>query len=1278
MAVAFGTIGTAANGSTTVAPSYPASIAAGDYLVCVVTSGATNSETPTTPGGWTLLATGASTDGAFGVDTGPRRVTAFGKVATGAESGTLSVSITNGNTCRGSILRFTKTSYAGWAVVGQGANDSTSGTGFSATTAAIDWAVGDCAVIGVGQRVDSATLSGQTFTATGITFGTRTNQRTDAVTTGNDHRHVIDTVAAVTAGSGSQAATYAYTASAAVSGGLVVVRLREVFNSPTAGVAAATGTAYDATVATPITFMQVAANASWTNITTTTVTGLSWVTGDRVTIFGFSDSNAVDFNIPTNANLTFSQVGLIDDNSGQPMVGCWSAVAASSQSAQTVTLTVTSAVTVGALALITRGDSGAATLGSSFTETAISGTVGAGDAILFGLASGVGGTPTKTPATGSGTAVERVDVGGNMGVYAVTWNNAAAGTFDWGPSDYTSLAPAAQLAVVLSAPASSNTNAPATLAGPAPGTANNATTTSSGHVDMGTPPAVSGTAHDAAVNPPTFVPVGSTSSAQTLTSPGFDVPANALVVVGVRGSRANHADPFSWAITDSGAFFDGTWTLAAAGTIVPAEPNAFSRSSALYWVKNGATPRTGLTLTIDAFTTTSLAAYAMAVVVYPAGQFDTATPMAQTPAIGFTDSSHGAATLPAAPAATEYAMTFGEGDSLTWDAPPAGWSSRAQDMTTYYSVIITSNPADADGAVTQGFSTAGSAYSCETIAYEIKLPSGGGGTNANAGLASATGTAFNATTTSSGHADLGTPPSATGTAQTPAASVKPPSGLAGAASGTAFNATTVTGPGAGVASGTGASQIPAPQVAPGPTLAGPAAGSAFGATVTTGTNANAGLATASGTAANATPTASGSAPGGVAAATGTASNATVQLGSRAAAGLGSGTGTAADASTRSSGNATPGVGSGTGTASPGAGGVGSGAGASAGAGTASNATTKASGNATTSLAGPATGTAFNAVVQTAGFTNAQAGLATASGTAYNEAARYIAAEAATASGTALGATGAIRATTTTASATGAASGATGGAGANPTAGVGAGAGTAFNAVGQAAPTAGTGAGGGVASDAGVGTKVNAGLAQAAGAAQAPTISRATTASAGLATASGTAQPTTVALARLAQAEAAFAIGAANGAVAYAVAPGHANAQLAHAIGKAHGADRRPDFLGGVPVLLEPQQLTVMTPAEGGPDGFGNATWNYAAATERYILGWLQQDQRSEGFVPGRDPKEQQWLLITNDHDITARDRIYWGAAPTGPITFEVEGPPEPAYRPGGFHHTEATLRVLAG
>jgi hypothetical protein len=178
---------------------------------------------------------------------------------------------------------------------------------------------------------------------------------------------------------------------------------------------------------------------------------------------------------------------------------------------------------------------------------------------------------------------------------------------------------------------------------------------------------------------------------------------------------------------------------------------------------------------------------------------------------------------------------------------------------------------------------------------------------------------------------------------------------------------------------------------------------------------------------------------------------------------------------------------------------------------------------------------------------------------------------------------------------------------------------------------------------------------------------------------GTAYSAIVSFARLAQAQSAFALGVARDPQVYVVAPGLALATTARGVGAAYRVDRRPVFIGGIPVLLEPQLLTIITPAQTGPDAFGNPIWDYGpAATRRDIQGWIQQDARAEGSTPGRDPNEERWLLITDDPSITGRDWIYWGTHPLGPQTFQVEGPPEPTFRPTGFHHLEATLRQVVG
>lgn len=112
---------------------------------------------------------------------------------------------------------------------------------------------------------------------------------------------------------------------------------------------------------------------------------------------------------------------------------------------------------------------------------------------------------------------------------------------------------------------------------------------------------------------------------------------------------------------------------------------------------------------------------------------------------------------------------------------------------------------------------------------------------------------------------------------------------------------------------------------------------------------------------------------------------------------------------------------------------------------------------------------------------------------------------------------------------------------------------------------------------------------------------------------------------------------------------------------------------GVPDHLLPHQVTIVRPAIGA-DSYGNQTYDYAGgATRTTVAGWMQQDRRTEPRSDGREPLDQDWLLVTNHTDVQGRDRVEW----SGP-TMEVEGPPEPVYTPAGAHHVEATLRVVSG
>jgi hypothetical protein len=235
-AVTFGAIGTAGTltNTTSHAVNYPSGITAASklYLFMTGVSSTAATEFAITGGGWTLVGTREGGSGAsYAADVGNRRVSVFRKdTVSGSESGSITVTLAGSatNTIFGSIVRFEVPSTYTIAEEFTSASDTSAGTGYSATgSASLTWAAGDLLAVLVASSTDTATQSSQAISASGVTFGTRTNQRSSAVTGGNDHRQILDTVP-VTTGSGSSAPTYSYTASASTSGPAAFLRLRAV------------------------------------------------------------------------------------------------------------------------------------------------------------------------------------------------------------------------------------------------------------------------------------------------------------------------------------------------------------------------------------------------------------------------------------------------------------------------------------------------------------------------------------------------------------------------------------------------------------------------------------------------------------------------------------------------------------------------------------------------------------------------------------------------------------------------------------------------------------------------------------------------------------------------------------------------------------------------------------------------------------------------------------------------------------------------------------------
>lgn len=188
MATTFGASGTVAYGSTSVAPTYPAGITAGDMLLLVVATKPA-SATINTPSGWSASAdaTATGTFGTNGVDAGPTKITVLIKVATGSESGSQSVSITSGNASWGVIYRISSTNgtFDGGT---KGGEDTSSGTGFSVAVNMTSNPIptGALVIALAAKPTDAGTWGSHTIAASGLTFGTITEIAEYLTTTGND------------------------------------------------------------------------------------------------------------------------------------------------------------------------------------------------------------------------------------------------------------------------------------------------------------------------------------------------------------------------------------------------------------------------------------------------------------------------------------------------------------------------------------------------------------------------------------------------------------------------------------------------------------------------------------------------------------------------------------------------------------------------------------------------------------------------------------------------------------------------------------------------------------------------------------------------------------------------------------------------------------------------------------------------------------------------------------------------------------------------------------
>lgn len=226
MAIGFRATGAWTEATGNVTFTIPAAAVAGDLMVMFY-GGKPFSSVPTINQGWNNG--GFVTNGtvAAGGDTGSMQARIFWKIHTGTET---NPTVTNGtaNIYAGVIVVFSKATSLFWDLAFGGGGDATAGTGFSATTPAIDLATNDWVASFITTRSDAGTVGTFTTTATGMTFGAFNSQPTAGFTTGtNGNMSARSGYNTITAGTATTAVTVAATLGAAHTGSMFLIRMRE-------------------------------------------------------------------------------------------------------------------------------------------------------------------------------------------------------------------------------------------------------------------------------------------------------------------------------------------------------------------------------------------------------------------------------------------------------------------------------------------------------------------------------------------------------------------------------------------------------------------------------------------------------------------------------------------------------------------------------------------------------------------------------------------------------------------------------------------------------------------------------------------------------------------------------------------------------------------------------------------------------------------------------------------------------------------------------------------
>jgi len=158
---------------------YPASVASGDLILLFITNKYPNNF-PATPTNFIFLNRFSGGTGT-GIDIGAATISVFYRVATGALTGNIAVTITSGNSAIGRAFRYTKDPTKSWGFqIGGGINlnPGTTSCGFSPTPT-VDLLAGDAMVAGFAVNGD---LYNVTAASISFPFSATFNQRQNSGT----------------------------------------------------------------------------------------------------------------------------------------------------------------------------------------------------------------------------------------------------------------------------------------------------------------------------------------------------------------------------------------------------------------------------------------------------------------------------------------------------------------------------------------------------------------------------------------------------------------------------------------------------------------------------------------------------------------------------------------------------------------------------------------------------------------------------------------------------------------------------------------------------------------------------------------------------------------------------------------------------------------------------------------------------------------------------------------------------------------------------------------